>query len=297
MNDDLLRRAADHWRNSLPTSDAPTLDDFRAASRTFADAFPIPDDVVVSSWGADGDLGIEIAPATAAHVATVLHVHGGGYVVGAPEESVALAGDLAIATRARVRSVRYPLAPEHPHPAPLEAVLSAYRSCIAELPASNVAVVAESAGAGVLLAALLEAKAAGDPLPAAVALFSPWIDLTLRGASLDDYGPSDPINNRDGLTMMAALYLGDADPTDSSLDILDRSLDGFPPMLIQVGSHEALLDDARRLAEHAMRCEVATVLEIEPGAPHVYQLFASFLPQARAALDRVGTFITTRWAT
>jgi acetyl esterase/lipase len=155
-------------------------------------------------------------------------------------------------------------------------------------------VVGESAGGGLTLALLLRARDAGLPLPAAAAVLSPWADLTLTGSSMLGKAQADPALTADALDIRARSYLDGADPATPYASPALADLRGLPPLLIQAGSAEILLDDAVRLAARAAADDVAVTLEVVPGAPHVFQGFAADLDDGAVALDHIGDFLRRR---
>jgi monoterpene epsilon-lactone hydrolase len=154
-------------------------------------------------------------------------------------------------------------------------------------------VVGESAGGGLALAFLVALKNTDLPQPAAAAVFSPWTDLTVSGASIKDKADVDPVITETALRVRAADYAGAADPADPLLSPVFADLRGLPPLLVQVGSHEILLDDATRLATQAAAHDVAVTLQVTPDVPHVFQGFADILDEGTAALTAAGTFLRT----
>ena len=257
-------------------------------------AAPPPDDVETSSRTLGG------VPVVAIDIkgiddrgTVVLYFHGGAYAVGTAASSVGLASNLGRQARARVLSVDYRLAPEHPYPAALDDAVAAYRALVdGEYEPPQVAIAGESAGAGLVAATLVALKKAGLPQPAAAVLMSPWVDLTLAGNSMAGKAAVDPALTPDGLRRRAADYAVRAATTDASVSPLFADLTGLPPLLIQAGSHEILLDDATRLAARAAAADVAVTLDVTPGVPHVFQGFAGMLDEADAALARAGAFLS-----
>ncbi|TDT97619.1 acetyl esterase/lipase [Streptomyces sp. 846.5] len=250
---------------------------------------------------ADGQLGGVPVVLTGSSISSgssepvVLYFHGGGYVLGTAATGVALAAGLAARAGGRGISVGYRLAPEHPFPAAVEDALAAYRALLDDgVPPSRIAFAGDSAGGGLAVAALIAARDAGLPLPSAAVAFSPWTDLTLAGASITGRAHDDLILTADILVNAAADYLGSADPRSALASPgLTADLRGLPPLLIQVGSHEILLDDAIALAARAAAFDVAVDVQIGPGLPHVFQRFAGTgrLDQADAAMDAAGDFL------
>jgi epsilon-lactone hydrolase len=181
--------------------------------------------------------------------------------------------------------------PEHPHPAGLDDAVAAYAGLLNDNPAARIVIAGESAGGGLAAATLLALRDGGLPLPRAGFLMSPWADLTLSGPSLAGKAAVDPALTPEGLRRRAGDYVAGRDPADDLISPLFGDLAGLPPLLIQAGSHEILLDDATRLAARAAAADVVVTLDVTPGAPHVFQGFAGMLDEADAALGRAGEFL------
>jgi len=284
-----------HLLRNRPRSDEPTVQQLRTGLEDLAAALPIPDgtrcvDVVAGIVRAQWITGPE-----AADHRTVLYLHGGGYVLGSIATHRALVARLAAACGARALLIDYRLAPEHPFPAALEDALEAYRWLLAHgTDPAHVVIAGDSAGAGLAIATLVALRDAHEPLPAGTVLLSPWMDLEGTGASLTTNAGADPMVDRDGLLRAAAAYLAGADPRTPLAAPLHADVAGLPPMLVQVGSDEALLDDAVRFAARAHAAGVDIRLERWDGMIHVWQAFAPLLPEAGAALERIGEFVRTR---
>jgi salicylate hydroxylase len=222
----------------------------------------------------------------------VLHLHGGGYLVGSPEASVGLASRLASAVGGTCVVPGYRRAPEHPFPAPVEDAVAAYERLLADgVDAARVLISGESAGGGLALALAMRVRDLDLPLPAGVVVMSPMADMALTGASLDE-ADSDPISTRPLLTQMATSYLQGHDPRDPLASPVYGDFRGLPPLLVQVARNEALYSDADRVADAARRDGVQVELDRYPDTVHVFQIF-DFLPEATAALARVGEFART----
>ncbi|WP_329177770.1 alpha/beta hydrolase [Streptomyces sp. NBC_01477] len=289
--DALLRGGPRDPRDPNPGPEAQRLGFAQAISR------PAPDDVTTRRTEVGGRPALELEPAGAARSGRLLYLHGGGYVVGSPDTHAGLVGELARRARLRTTSVDYRLAPEHPFPAPVEDGLAAYRALLADGTDPRELVLAgDSAGAGAAIAVLLAARDAGLPQPAALAVLSPWVDLTLSGASIRTKEKADPIFTADALREYADLYLGDRDRRQPLASPVFADLTGLPPLLIQVGSNEVLLDDAVRLAGRAGADDVEVTLEVWPEVPHVFQHHYGRLDEADAALDRMAGFLAGRVA-
>jgi acetyl esterase/lipase len=257
-------------------------------------AAPLPGDVRTRSTDLGGVPAVEVrAGGTAPAAGTLLYFHGGGYAIGSAAAGVGLAAEIARRTAATALSVDYRLAPEHPFPAAVDDALAAYRTLLDQgTPADSIAVAGESAGGGLALALLLAVRDAGLPQPSSAILLSPWADLTQSGGTMTTRADADPALTRRALETRAADYLAGADPRTPLASPLHADLRGLPPLLIQAGGREILLDDALRLAARAAHADVPVTLRIFPGAPHVFQGFAPLVDEAAEALDQVAAFVT-----
>lgn len=225
----------------------------------------------------------------------LVYFHGGSYAAGGIGSHRALCTQLARASRLRVLSVEYRLAPEHPHPAAVEDACAALRfAWKSGFAPSQVGVAGDSAGGGLALAALVTLRDAGDPLPAAVALLSPWTDLTLSGASFHGKADVDPMIVPAVLAIARDRYVAGQAADAPTISPLFADLAGLPPMLVQVGTDECLLDDSTRLADRASDAGTDVVLEVWDDMIHVWQAFFSMLPEGRAAIDAIAAFLRAR---
>jgi acetyl esterase/lipase len=248
--------------------------------------------------GADAD-GVRAewvqGPGVAAN-RTVIYFHGGGYYGGSLSTHRGLAARLSLTADAPLLLVDYRLAPENPFPAAVEDATRAYRWALRRgLPPDRLALAGDSAGGGLAVAALLELKASGDPFPAAAVCLSPWFDLALTGESIVTKASVDPILRVSDLPFVAQCYLGSTDPRTPTASPLYGDLTGLPPILIQVGTDEILLDDSRRFADRAGPLGVAVQLEIWEGMFHVWQAYAGIFPEAGKAIEKIGEFLRANW--
>jgi acetyl esterase/lipase len=256
-------------------------------------AVPLADDVETSEveLGGVGALLVETAGARSDRI--VLYLHGGAYALGSARTGVGLASEVGRRTNALAYSLDYRLAPEHPHPAGVEDCVAAYGELLASgVDAARIAIVGESAGAGLVAATLVGLKAAELEQPAAAALMSPWADLTLTDPMLEEKAAVDPVLTADGLRRRRDEYVEAADARAASPAYAD--LTGIAPLLILAGSHEILVGDSLRLARRAAECDVRVDLQIWPGAPHVFPGFAAMLDEGAEALDALGRFLEDR---
>jgi monoterpene epsilon-lactone hydrolase len=263
----------------------------RELFRKMVAANPVPDGVRIEPLSLGGIPALSIEPRGVASERTVLYFHGGCFVLGSAEASAGLAANLARKAGARVISVDYRLAPEGPYPAALDDALTAYRALLGgEHGTGPVAVAGESAGANLAVALMLAARGLGDlPQPACAILLSPWADLTVPDLPHD--AGLDPVINPGALRTRAADYLAGADPRDGLLSPVHADLTDLPPILIQAGSQEYLLDDAIRLAARAAGDHVPVTLDVTPRVLHVFQAFAALLDEGEDAVTRAATFL------
>ncbi|CAG4894214.1 alpha/beta hydrolase [Paraburkholderia saeva] len=223
---------------------------------------------------------------------TILYLHGGGYYFCSPQSHRSLVFELAKRAGARTFSLDYRLAPEHRFPAALEDAVAPWRRLLADgTPAGSIVIAGDSAGGGLALATLVALRDAGDPMPAGAVLFSPWTDLAATGDTIRSNDGRDPMFSGPAIVRAAQVYLGDAAPTHPYASPLYADLRGLPPLFMQAGETEVLLDDTRRVAAKAREAGVQVECEIWPKMPHVWHIFAPFIPEAGAALDRAAAFV------
>jgi epsilon-lactone hydrolase len=227
----------------------------------------------------------------------VLYFHGGVYVMGDAVLAADLASQVGRRTDAKVISVDYRLAPEHPYPAAVDDALSAYEAVLDNgIAPSDIVFAGESAGGALAVATLVNARGHGLPLPAAGFAMSPYADLTLAGTTMETKREVDPLMSREGLQARVTDYTAGQDAALGLVSPIFADLSGLPPLIIQAGSHEVLLDDAVRLARQAATADVEVTLDITPQVPHVFQAYYAILDEAAAALDRAGQFLSAHLA-
>jgi len=227
----------------------------------------------------------------------VLYFHGGVYVMGDAALAAELASQVGRRTDAKVISVDYRLAPEHPYPAAVDDALAAYGALLDDGNApSDIVFAGESAGGALAVATLVNARDHELPLPAAALVMSPYADLTLAGATMETKHEVDPLMSREALQSRVADYTAGQDAALGLISPIFADLSGLPPLIIQAGSHEVLLDDAVRLARQAATADVEVTLDITPGVPHVFQAYHGILDEGAAALDRAGQFLSAQLA-
>jgi monoterpene epsilon-lactone hydrolase len=265
----------------------------RRLLRELLSAQPLPAEVTVTA-AALGDVPtaeITVDGIEPRHV--VLYFHGGVYVMGDAALAADLASQVARRSRARAVSVDYRLAPEHPYPAAVDDALAAYEALLEDGTApSDIAFAGESAGGGLAIATLVNARDHGLPRPAVAYVMSPYADLTLAGTTMQTKRDADPLLSPEALRARVGDYTSGQDPALGLISPIFADLSGLPPLIIQAGTHEVLLDDAIRLARQAATADVEVTLDITPGVPHVFQAYHPILDEAAAALDRAGQLLS-----
>lgn len=224
----------------------------------------------------------------------LLFLHGGAYVLGGPASHGALAARLGGAAGATAYFADYSLAPEHPYPAATEDAVTAYRWLLRHYTADRIAIAGDSAGANLTLAAAMIIRDKGLPMPAALALISPWIDLSHSGESARTLAQRDPMLRTDWLAACARLYAPNVSPEDPRISPLFGEMKGLPPMLIHVGSEEVVLSDSERLLQRAQAAGVEARLRVFEGLWHDFQLHAGQLPEADESIAELGRFLRER---
>jgi acetyl esterase/lipase len=267
--------------------DAGDLQAARAAIEDLNAQIPTPDGVRVRPVTAGGVPGLVVSPASAPP-ATVLYLHGGGYVLGSAFGYQPHAGALALAAQAGILVPDYRLAPEHPYPAAVEDGLRAYRWLIERQDPETVILAGDSCGAGLVMSLLLMLRRDGLPLPGAGVLLCPWLDLDLAGAPETSEIPGAGL---DEARRCVDMYLNGHDPDDPLVAPLKADLTGLPPLLVQAATGDARLADAKAIVAHARDQGVDARLELYPVDAHAFHLFWSFLPEAADAMEAAGRFI------
>ncbi|WP_410672140.1 alpha/beta hydrolase [Amycolatopsis sp. cmx-4-68] len=272
----------------------PSVEQMRAGFATMMASMTVPDGIETTETVLGPRRALLVEPAGRSHAGTILYFHGGSYIVGSPETALSLTGNLVTRTGFRALSLDYRLAPEHPFPAAIDDAVAAYRALLdAGADPESIAFAGDSAGGGLTVTTCLSARAAGLPAPAAIVAFSPGLDGTRTGESMDTKTGIDPFFTRQGLQRTGALYLAGQDPHHELVSpALLGDLAGFPPMLLQVGTNEILLDDSTRMAARARAAGVDVILDVTADVPHVFQAFTGILDEADHALDRAALFLT-----
>jgi len=256
------------------------------------DVYPVPADVRVDPADAAGVAAEWTTTPAADPSRAMLFLHGGGYVSGSIESHRVMVAEAGRQAGVRTLALGYRLAPEHPFPAALDDALAGYRFLLAQgFDPSRVVIAGDSAGGGLAIATMVSLRDAGMALPGCAWCVSPWVDLAMTGESMTTKAATDPLIQKDYLEELAAAYLNGADAATPLASPLHAGLAGLPPLLIQVGSAETLLDDSVRLAGRAGAADVRVILEVWPDMIHVWPLFHQQVAAGRRALASAGTFI------
>ncbi len=258
--------------------------------------FPVPEEIKTSPTTLAGIPAVRVEPEQTARAGTILYFHGGSFSLGSPETAMGLTGNLVTRTGYQAISLDYRLAPEHPFPAAIEDCVAAYRALLdGGVDPSSVAFAGDSAGGGLTVTTCLAARTAGLPMPAAIVAFSAGLDHTRSGASITTRLDVDPLFTTESIDYTGAMYLNGQDPNQELLaPAVLADLAGFPPMLLQVGGNEVLLDDSVRLADRAREADVDVTLDFTANVPHVFQSLVGMLDEAEQALDRAALFLKQR---
>ena len=224
---------------------------------------------------------------------TVLYFHGGGYFSCGLDTHRPVVAAISLRAQARVLSVDYRLAPEHPCPAAVEDALAWYRDVLSDTPAAQIVLAGDSAGGGLVVACLQAALQQGLPMPAGAVLFSPWVDLASTGESVQAQARTDVMFNPENLVDAAQLYLAGRSATDPVASPLYGDMEGLPALLIFASQSEILLSDATRLHDKAQAAGVTSQLVLQPNMPHVWPIMV-MLPEAKASLRQVAAFMRER---
>lgn len=254
--------------------------------------FGLAADVTVQKVSANGVPAEWTATPDADPATAILYLHGGGYVIGSLDSHRHLMAECGRAAGTRTLGLDYRLSPEHPFPAPVEDTVAAYRYLLDQgLQPGKIALAGDSAGGGLVVGAMLAIREAGLPLPGCGWCISPWVDMEALGQSFMDRAAADPTVQKATIEFMAGLYLNDGNPRHPHAAPIYGDLAGLPPLLIQVGSAEVLLDDSIALARKAGAADVVVDLQIWPEMIHIWHIFFPILGAARRAIGSGGSFV------
>jgi phosphinothricin tripeptide acetyl hydrolase len=275
-------------------TDAVSIEAARLLFEDVARFLPMPEGVTPVECRVDGLAAEWLVPARPR--GTMLYLHGGGYCFGSIDSHRGLAARVAAAARCRTLLVDYRLAPEHPFPAAVEDALRAYEWLLAEEDVSpeRLLVGGDSSGGGMALSLLLLLARRDRPLPAGAVCLSPWLDLTLGLAASSRARVEDPMISLEDAEVVSRLYVAGADRRDPLVSPLYGNPCGLPPVLVQVGTRELLLEESRRFTESARRVGVEVTLQEWPGLIHVWQFFAPLVPESNQAIEALGAWAAAR---
>jgi acetyl esterase/lipase len=254
----------------------------------------LPEDAIVEQVDAGAVKALWVSTPGASEDRAVIWFHGGGYSIGSAEGRRAIAAEVSRVAGCRVLVVDYRLAPEHPFPAAVEDAVEAFGWVAERIGPSAVVLGGDSAGGGLALAALLALRDKGAYLPGGAAVLSPLSDWTLSGESHQLKRDVDEFVTREMLEWLRDGYVGDHDPSHSWVSPALGDYSGLPPLLVLVGSHETLLDDARMVAAAAESAGTEVTLQVFDDMFHLWPMFSSMLPQGQEAIDQIGAFVRAR---
>ncbi|MBV8957830.1 MAG: alpha/beta hydrolase [Actinobacteria bacterium] len=275
-----------------PVADGVTVEEMRSGMEALIGNAPLPEGASIEDVDVDGVPGAWVTADGAADDKVVLYLHGGGYAIGSIKTHRALAANISKAVGVRVLLIDYRLAPEHPHPAAVDDAVTAWKWLLAQgLAPANMAISGDSAGGGLTFATLLALRDQGLPLPACAVPISPWVEMEAISDSHTTRAEVDPMVHSDGLKRMADWYLNGIDVKTPLAAPLHADLRGLPPIFVQVGDAEVLLDDATRIVEKAKAAGVDATCEVIPDGIHVLHAFAPLVPEANDAIDRLAAFM------
>lgn len=281
----MLRRARQRLALSTPLADR----------RALLGKVQLPLDVDVEVMAEqDGGLTSEWISTPAVGSTVILYVHGGGFTLGGLAEVREFLSRISRACAATVFHPDYRLAPEHPFPSALEDLRSAYRRLCQRVEPDQVVVMGDSAGGGLALSLVISLRDEGLPLPAALVMLSPWVDLAMRGNSYVDRADRDPIETAEVLDWSARAYAAGVPLVDPRISPLYADFVGLPAIMVLVGSEEMMYDDSVGIAAKARALGIEVTLDIAAGMPHVYPRFAASLAAGQRAIERIGQFVRCR---
>jgi monoterpene epsilon-lactone hydrolase len=253
---------------------------------------PLPEGTRVESVDVDGIPAAWISPPAANAERVLLYLHGGGYILGSLKTHRDLVARLSSAAGVRSLLIEYRLAPEHVFPAAIDDALTAYRWLLAGgTKPEHIILAGDSAGGGLTLALLQTLRDKDIPMPAGAVLLSPWTDLVGTVESRTSRNEADPIFTGERINALASFYVGNEDAHNPLISPINADLRGFPPLRIDVGYDEVLLDDSLQVAEYAKTANVPVELAVWDDMWHVFQQFSYVLPEGQQSLENIGRFI------
>lgn len=275
--------------------DGLSLEERRARMEEIGERFPAPADAAVEAVEIAGRPAEWVYDPAADQGRVMLYVHGGGYVQGSLATHRNMVFEIAKAIGGRVLNLDYRMAPEHPFPAAVDDTVAAWKALLESgVDPAKASFGGDSAGGGLVVAALMAARDQGVAPPACGCCISPWTDLIGTGRTMDAKADEDPMVGRAGLDFFAGLYAGGQDKATPLMSPIFGDLKGLPPLLVQVGTAETLLDDSRRLVARARHAGVDIDYAEWPGMPHIWHIFAPILQASRDAIAELGGYVRGR---
>jgi monoterpene epsilon-lactone hydrolase len=279
-------------------SRAKSPQELRSVMAAAFSAFPSAGEIKCEPVNVNGVEAEWITAKNAAPDRVILYLHGGGYVMGSIDTHRELVARLSKAAQARGLAIDYRLAPENPFPAAVDDSITAYRWLLAQgYKPERIVIAGDSAGGGLAVSTLLALRDLGAALPAAAVCISPWVDFEAEGESMTSRAAQDPLVSREMILNLAKMYMGEKGSLREPLAApINAYLNDLPPLFIQVGNSETLLDDSTRLADKAKEAGVDATLQIWDEMPHVWHLAAPSLPEGQEAIEKIGEFVRERTA-
>lgn len=277
------------WVSEMTKNPGMSVEDLRRLFDHWGDVTHEPGDVDYLEVDAGGIPAMWANPKGAAQDRVLLCAHGGGYVVGSMYSHRKMFGHIAKATGVRALIVNYKRSPENPHPGPVNDMVAAYQWLLKseKVKPEHIVFTGDSAGGALALTAIAAAKEKGLPLPVASMSMSPWAGMDTSGTTYDTNKDKDALVSRETTTALASLFIGECDPKHPLANPLYTDYSGFPPIYIQVGGDESLLDDSRRIADSAKAAGCEVRIDIFPEMQHVFQALAGNAPEADDAVQRM----------
>jgi epsilon-lactone hydrolase len=281
------------WAAALQANPEMPLDEMRLMLEQWGNITGEPRGVDYIETAAGEVPALWAAPKNCAEDRVLLCAHGGGYVAASMYTHRKTYAHVAKAIGCRALIVDYRRAPENVHPGPVNDMAQSYKWLLDQgIQPGHVALIGDSAGGALAVTTILRARQQGLPLPAATMPLSPWLDMEATGATFETNAQRDLIVSRDLIHAMAGMFLGEGgNRRDLLANPLYADLAGLPPMYIQTGADETLLDDSRKLAELARKSGVDVTLEVVPEMQHVFQFLAGTAPEADAAIRRLADWV------
>jgi len=285
----VLRDLYQDWTNRMTANPDLSIENLRSMFDEWGQPALEPENVRYKSDHVGGVEAIWALPDGADSSRAIIYTHGGGFAVGSADSHRKMAGHLAKALKVQAVILHYRRAPEHPFPAQIEDAVSAYKALLDQgYKADNLITAGDSAGGNLAIASVLKFRDLGLPLPGAVIAYSPWLDMALRGQTIESNDASDALISKPLLEGMVGMFLGEAtDPLDPLANPLENDFKEFPPLYINAGGDEALLSDSETLHAKASEQGVNVTLSVVPGMQHVFPALSGRAPEADEELARI----------